>query len=246
MTGQSRPNEPRLPYHDRLEGGRTLAQWLGHHAGRDDLLVLGLPRGGVLTAEPVAETLGAPLDVLVVRKLGVPGREELAMGAVATGDTRVLHESVVQSLGISHQIIEAVTEHERSELLRRQQLYRDDRPEPTMRDRCVILVDDGLATGSTMRAAAAAVQQHQPRHLVVAVPVAPSDTLLRLQQEVDEVVCPAAPEPFFGVGQWYVNFEQTTDEQVRDTLHRAWARAPRPRSGSHASADRHDAPRQDQ
>ncbi|MFW6060601.1 MAG: phosphoribosyltransferase [Phycisphaeraceae bacterium] len=216
--------EPHLPYADRAEGGRVVAEALRHHAGRDDLLVLGLPRGGVVTAEPIAEALAAPLDVLVVRKLGVPGREELAMGAIATGGARVLHQSVIHGLGIDDDTIAVVTERERRELERRERLYRDDRPPPILENRCAILVDDGLATGSTMRAAAAALRKHHPARIIVAVPVAPNDTLLRLQAEVDEVVCPAVPEPFFGVGQWYRQFEQTTDEQVRTVLARAWAR----------------------
>ena len=222
---RTRP-EPNLPYTDRTEGGQTLAASLAHHAGRADLLVLGLPRGGVVTAAPVAEALGAALDVMLVRKLGVPGREELAMGAIATGGARVLNESVIESLGIDNDTIKTVADREQRELERRQQTYRGSRANPTIRDRAVILVDDGLATGSTMRAAARAVRQQQPAHLTVAVPVAPWDTLLRLREEhdvIDEVICPATPEPFFGVRQWYQHFEQTTDEQVRAILARAWA-----------------------
>lgn len=231
MNAQSPSDQPSLPYPDRREAGRVLARSLQAYAGRDDLLVLGLPRGGIVTAEPVAELLGAPLDVLVVRKLGVPGREELAMGAIASGGTRVLHESVIHSLGISEQTLDTATQRERHELERRQYTYRGDRPEPTIQGRCVILVDDGLATGSTMRAAAQAMGQHHPSRVVVAVPVAPNDTLMRLQSEVDEVICPAAPEPFFGVGQWYQHFEQVTDEEVSEVLSRAWARAAASRPG---------------
>lgn len=216
--------EPALPYQDREHGGRALAEALRDYVGRRDLLVLGLPRGGVMTAAPIAEALEAPLDVLVVRKLGVPGREELAMGAIATGGGRVLHESVIHSLGIDEQTLDTVTAREREELARRERLYRGDRPVPQVEGRCIILVDDGLATGSTMRAAAAAVAAREPARLVVAVPVAPSDTLMRLQAEVDEVICPATPEPFFGVGQWYRSFEQTTDDEVRQVLAQAWAR----------------------
>ena len=216
--------DPQLPYPDRVAGGRAVAEALRDYAGRDDVLVLGLPRGGVVTAEPIAEALDAPLDVLVVRKLGVPGREELAMGAIATGGARVLHETVVQGLAIDADTVEAATQRERKELERREVAYRGNRSGPRFQGQCVILVDDGLATGSTVRAAAAALREHQPSRIVVAVPVAPSDTLMRLQAEVDEVVCPAVPEPFFGVGQWYSDFEQTTDDQVRSVLTRAWAR----------------------
>lgn len=225
MDAQSSPSEPALPYQDRADAGRILAHSLMQYADRDDVLVLGLPRGGAITAEPIANALHAPLDVLLVRKLGVPGREELAMGAIATGGTRVLHDIVIQGLGISDEVIENVTERERGELLRRQHAYRGDRPEPQIAARCVILVDDGLATGSTMRAAVQAVREHHPSRVVVAVPVGPSETLMRLRGDADEVVCPAVPASFFGVGQWYRHFDQTTDEQVRDTLVRAWARA---------------------
>ena len=227
MNAHAPQHEPSLPYEDRTEAGEILGQWLNAYSHRGDLLVLGLPRGGVVTAESVAQALKAPLDVLIVRKLGVPGREELAMGAVATGGTRVLHETVIEGLGIEQSVIEAVSEREREELLRRQQIYRGDRPEPTMEGRCIILVDDGLATGSTMRAAVQAVRQHQPGRVVVAVPVGPSDTLMRLRAEADEVVCPAVPQSFFGVGQWYRHFEQVTDEQVRQALGRIWQRQER-------------------
>ena len=215
---------PSLPYLDRAQAGRLLAGELQRWAGQSSVLVLGLPRGGVITAEPVAEALDAPLDVLMVRKLGVPGQEELAMGAIATGGARVLHERVIEAMHISTTTLEQVTERETRELHRRQRLYRGDRPEPNMAGRCLILVDDGLATGSTMRAAARAVAQHHPAAIVIAVPVAPNDTAMQLQQDVDELICPATPEPFYGVGQWYQHFEQVTDQQVRDVLTRAWQR----------------------
>jgi predicted phosphoribosyltransferase len=210
-----------LVFRDRVEAGRSLAARLAHYAGRADVLVLALPRGGVPVAFEVARALGAPLDVFVVRKLGVPGQEELAMGAVATGGARVLNESVVKGAGISLHVIEAVTARERQELARRERLYRGDRPPPDVRAKTAILVDDGLATGATMLAAVQALRAQQPARIVVAVPIAAPETCEALQQDVDEIVCAVTPEPFYAVGMWYEDFSQTTDEEVRALLARS-------------------------
>lgn len=213
-------------YSDRSHAGRILGRQLNAYAGRDDVLVLGLPRGGVPVAYEVALSLGAPLDLMLVRKLGVPWQEELAMGAIATGGVRVLNDNIVQELRISQEDIDRITRREQEELQRRQRLYRGNRPAPILADRCIILVDDGLATGASMRVAAAAVRKQNPARLVVAVPVAPSDTIGVLRRDADEVVCPLAPFAFSAVGQWYEDFAQTTDEEVRDLLERAWAAQP--------------------
>jgi len=205
-------------FRDRVDAGQHLAGKLKKYADRDDVVVLALPRGGVPVASEVARELAAPMDVFLVRKLGVPGQEELAMGAIASGGVRVLNEAVVRGLGISDEIIEAVTEKEQRELQRRERAYRADRALPDVRDRIVILIDDGLATGSTMRAAVAALRKRHPGRIVVAVPVGAADTCADLREEADEVVCVRQPEPFFGVGAWYQDFSQTTDEEVRDLL----------------------------
>jgi predicted phosphoribosyltransferase len=205
-------------YRDRFEAGQRLATKLMTYANRQDVLVLALPRGGVPVAYEVAKALQAPLVVFIVRKLGVPGREELAMGAIATGGIRVLNETVVSMLHIPERIIDAVTVREQQELERREHLYRDDRPAPAVQDRIVILIDDGLATGSTMRAAIAALRLQHPARIVVAVPVAAPSTCEELGGEVDEIVCAQTPEPFYGVGLWYQDFSQTTDEEVHDLL----------------------------
>jgi len=208
-------------FRDRREAGQVLADTLTAYAGRPDMLVLALPRGGVPVAYEVARALGAPLDVFLVRKLGVPGHEELAMGAVATGGVRVLNDQVVGALGIPPSVIEAVAAWQQQELARRERLYRGDRPPPDVRGRTVILVDDGLATGSTMRAALAALRRQQPARLVVAVPTAAPETCDELRAEADDVVCATTPEPFHSVGLWYEDFSQTTDEEVRELLERA-------------------------
>lgn len=208
-------------FRDRADAGRVLARELRQYAGRTDVLVLGLPRGGVPVAFEVARELGAPLDVFVVRKLGAPGQEELAMGAIASGGVRVLNSEVVHLLGISANEIETITHREEQELDRRERLYRGERPAIDPRGRTVIPIDDGLATGSTMRAAAKALRRLGPEKIVVAVPVASRSTCEELGAEVDEVVCAAKPEPFYAVGQWYASFTQTTDEEVRDLLERA-------------------------
>jgi putative phosphoribosyl transferase len=205
-------------YRDRSEAGQVLARKLTHYAGRQDVLVLALPRGGVPVAFEVAKALHAPLDVFLVRKLGVPGHEELAMGAIATGGVRVINEDVVRMLHIPDAVIDAVAAREQQELQRREHLYRDDLPPPNVQGRTVILIDDGLATGSTMRAAVMALRKQHPARSVVAVPVAAPSTCSELQAEVDEIICAQTPEPFYGVGFWYEDFSQISDKEVHDLL----------------------------
>ncbi|MBA3969549.1 MAG: phosphoribosyltransferase [Gemmatimonadetes bacterium] len=211
----------RPQFQDRVEAGQVLASELGAYVGQPNVLVLALPRGGVPVAFEVAQALHAPLDVFLVRKLGVPGHEELAMGAIASGGVRVLNRSVVDSLSIPDHVIAAVAVQEQRELERREHAYRGNRPDPEVRGRTVLLVDDGLATGATMRAAAAAIRAQEPRRLVVAVPVAARETCDEFRDEVDEVVCAITPEPFYAVGVWYRDFSQTTDEEVHELLERA-------------------------
>ena len=201
-----------------------MAARLEKYAGKPGVIVLALPRGGVPVAYEVARALNVPMDVFIVRKLGVPGHEELAMGAVATGGVRVLNDPVVAGLGIPAYVIDAVVKWETEELKRRGRLYRGNRPPPDVQGKTVILVDDGLATGSTMLAAAQALRQQKPAWIVVAVPVAAPDTCELLQAHVDEVICAATPEPFYAVGLWYRDFSQTTDEEVRELLARSGAK----------------------
>jgi putative phosphoribosyl transferase len=208
-------------FSDRREAGRVLAKHLQKYARRPDVIVLALPRGGVPVGYEVATALRVALDVFVVRKLGVPGYGELAMGAIASGGVRVLNEDVVAHLPNAEEMLAAVTAEETRELERREAEYRGSRPPPDLRGKTVILVDDGLATGATMRAAATALKQRGVAACVVAVPVASPETCAELRHEVDEVVCAATPEPFYGVGQFYENFSQTSDEEVRDLLARA-------------------------
>src|SRR5437868_11188902 len=208
-------------YRDRIDAGKQLAARLADYADRDDLLVLALPRGGVPVAYEVAKALRAPMDIFLVRKLGVPGHEELAMGAISTGGVRVLNDDVVDYLRIPGEVIDAVAAGELKELERRERAYRGDRPEPDVRGKTVILIDDGLATGSTMRAAAAALRQQNPARIVVAVPVSAPQTCDEYRMGVDEIICAKTQEPFFGVGQWYRDFSQTTDEEVRELLERS-------------------------
>jgi len=205
-------------YHDRTQAGRVLASMLTPYANRRDVLVLALPRGGVPVAYEVTKALHVPLDVFLVRKLGVPGHEELAMGAIATGGVRVINEDVVRTLYMPSQVLDAVAFREERELERRERLYRDDRPLPVVRDQTVILIDDGLATGATMRAAVQALRVQAPAKIVVAVPVAAYWTYHQLSTEVDEIICPQTPEVFYGVGWWYEDFSQTSDQQVRELL----------------------------
>ena len=206
---------------NRTEAGRLLAEKLVQYAGRDDVVVLGLPRGGVPVAYQVARRLGAPLDVFIVRKLGVPGFEELAAGAITSGGVRVLNEDVVRAIPHADEAIEAVTARETAELERREQIYREGRPPPEFHDRIVILVDDGLATGATMRAAVKALRQSGAAKIVVAVPVGPPDTCRELEEEADETICLSTPEFFQAVGQYYEDFSQTSDEDVRQLLSQA-------------------------
>ena len=208
-------------FHDRFDAGRKLAGLLADYADRQDVVVLGLPRGGVPVAFEVARTLHAPLDVFLVRKLGVPGYEELAMGAIASGGVRVLNQEVVQTLNISEEQLAAIAAAEQEELDRRARLYRGDRPPPDVKGRTAILIDDGLATGATMRAAVTALRQLGPGRIVVAVPVAAPETCAELRAEVDDIVCLSTPEPFQAVGLWYDYFSQTSDEEVHDLLERA-------------------------
>jgi predicted phosphoribosyltransferase len=205
-------------FRNRTDAGRRLAEKLAAYANRSDVLVLGLPRGGVPVGFEVARALGAPLDVFLVRKLGVPGYEELAMGAVASGGGRVLNDEIVRGLGISEHEIDAAVARALEELARREQRYRGDRPPPDIEGRTVILVDDGLATGATMRAASQALRHQHPARIVVAVPTASPDTCGALKAEADNVICAMTPEPFFAVGHWYEDFTQTTDDEVQRLL----------------------------
>lgn len=207
-------------FKDRKEAGEILAGKLSHYAGQN-VLVLGLPRGGVPVAFEVAKALKAPLDIYVVRKLGVPGHEELAMGAIASGDVRVLNKPVVEDLRISEEEIEAETRKEKKELRRRELLYRGDRPTLDVSNRTVILVDDGIATGSTIKAAIEALKKEKARRIVVAVPVAPVSTIEELKREVDEVICVSTPEFFYAISLWYDDFPQIPDEKVSELLKEA-------------------------
>jgi putative phosphoribosyl transferase len=208
-------------FRDRTEAGKYLATKLQSYKDRPDVLVLALPRGGVPVAFEVAQTLRVPLDVFLVRKLGVPGHEELAMGAISTGGVRVLNEDTVEYLRIPKHIIDSIAAEELKELKRRELAYRGNRPEPDVKGKTVILIDDGLATGSTIRAAAQALRQRQPARTIVAVPVSAPETCDEYRIGVDEIICAVTPEPFLGVGMWYLDFSQTTDEEVRDLLERA-------------------------
>jgi putative phosphoribosyl transferase len=211
--------EPALPFRDRHHAGRVLARELSHYRGRTDVLVLALPRGGVAVGFEVAHALHAPLDVFVVRKLGFPGHEEYAMGAIASGGVRVMNP--LPGVTVSPDALARVIAREEDELVRRERLYRGDCPAVSVRGRTVIVVDDGLATGSTMRAAVVAIRQQHPAHLTVAVPVGAPDTCRQLQDEADEVVCAAMPRPFRAVGVWYEDFPQASDEEVHDLLETA-------------------------
>jgi putative phosphoribosyl transferase len=206
--------EVELPLTDRAAAGRALAEAVERRCRAADVLVLALPRGGVPVAWQVAKRLDAELDVMLVRKLGVPGQPELAAGAIASGGIRVLNPEVIGAAGVSAAALEEVCAREQQELERRERRYRGDRPHPRIAGRCVILVDDGVATGATMRAAIAALRQQQPSNLVVAVPVAAPDTVHRLRQEADDVICLATPTPFWAIGQWYRDFSQISDAEV--------------------------------
>jgi putative phosphoribosyl transferase len=206
------------PFEDRRAGGRELARHLSSYAGREDVVTLALPRGGVPVAFEVAKALDVPLDVFGVRKLGVPGHEELAMGAIASGGVRVLNEDVLAAARVEREQVDAVTERERESIDRQERQYRRDRPPVDVRGRVAILVDDGLATGATMRAAIRALRERRARSVVVAVPTAPRRACAELEREADELVCPMTPEPFMAVGLWYREFSPTSDEEVRELL----------------------------
>ena len=215
-------------FRDRRDAGQRLAVELPAYAHRSDVIVLALPRGGVPVGYEVAKELGAPLEVFVVRKLGLPWHDELAMGAIASGGVRILNRSLIRAAGVTEAQIAQVVAAEQTELERRERLYRDDRPFPDLRGKTAILVDDGLATGSTMRAAVEALRLEEPAHIVVAVPVAAQETCDAFRDIADEIICAETPQPFRAVGLWYANFSQTTDEDVRDL----WERA---RGGHHAT-----------
>lgn len=212
-------------FRDRHDAGRRLAEELHAYAGRRDVVVLALPRGGVPVAYEVARALGAPLDVFVVRKLGVPGHEEYAMGAIASGGTRVLDDHTIRSLGIPREDVERVTRDERRELERREAVYRGNRPFPDLTGKTVIVVDDGLATGATMRAAVAALREQSPSAVIAAAPVGAPATCAAVRWTANDCICAMKPDPFYGVGLWYDDFEQTTDEEVQRLLE--LARPPR-------------------
>jgi putative phosphoribosyl transferase len=212
-----------MRFRDRSDAGQQLASQLMHYAGRTDVVVLALPRGGVPVGYEVAAVLRAPLDVFLVRKLGVPAHRELAMGAIASGGVRVINDRVVRPLGISEAVIEEVEAEERRELDRREHEYRAGRPALDVREKTVILVDDGLATGATMRAAITALRVLGPARVVVAVPVGAADVCAEFAREADETICAVEPEPFYGVGMWYADFSQTTDDEVRGLLARSEA-----------------------
>jgi len=209
------------PYRDRYEAGRTLAELLQEYRGREEVIVLALPRGGVPVGYEIARALGVPLDVFIVRKLGVPGHEELAMGATASGNVTVVNREVVDELRIPQSELQRVQAREAKEIARRESLYRDSRPRPGIEGKTVILVDDGLATGSTMRAAIEAVRKRNPKQVIMAVPAASEETCNAFRKEADDVICAITPDPFVAVGLWYEDFSPTTDEEVRELLNKA-------------------------
>lgn len=208
-------------FQDRTAAGKVLAGRLARYANRSDVVVLGLPRGGVPVAYEVAKALNAPLDIFLVRKLGVPGHEELAMGAIASGGVKVLNPDIVRSYKLFDAVIHKVTIREQRELERREKLYRGSRAAPNLKSCTVILVDDGLATGATMRAAVLALREHQPARIVIAVPVASPDICAEFESQVDEVICADTPRHFFSVGAWYGDFKQVTDDEVKELLSQA-------------------------
>jgi predicted phosphoribosyltransferase len=213
--------EEMTSFQDRRHAGRKLARNLSIYAGKADILILALPRGGVPVAYEVALALNAPLDVFIVRKLGLPGREELAMGAVASGGVRVLNGDIIRMLNIPDEVINLVAKRELQELQRRERLYRGNRPKPELRDRTILLIDDGLATGASMRAAIAGLRAQHPARIVIAVPTAAPDVCEAFQSEADEIICAITPEPFYGVGRWYEDFSPVSDEEVQVLLEEA-------------------------
>jgi predicted phosphoribosyltransferase len=208
-------------FRDRRDAGKKLAQKLIDYSGRSDVIVLALPRGGVPVAYEVAVALRAPMDIFIVRKLGWPGHEEMAIGAIASGGVKVLNEDIVRYLNIPDNLIKAVAQRELRELERREKAYRGNHPPLEVKDHTVIVIDDGLATGASMRAAIVGVRTHSPRKVVIAVPTAALETCEALEPEVDQIICATTPEPFYGVSKWYENFSQTTDEEVRMLLQEA-------------------------
>ena len=213
-------------FKDRIDAGQKLAKKLDNYAGQPDVIVLALPRGGVPVAFEVARALNAPLDIWLVRKLGVPGHEELAMGAIASGGIRVLNEDIIRFLNISDEMIDAIAAMEQRELERREHVYRGNRPKPDLRDQTIILVDDGLATGASMRAAIQSLRSQKPARIVAAVPTAAPETCAEFEDEVDEIICATTPQPFMGVGAWYQQISQTTDQEVRQLLEQAAQQIP--------------------
>ena len=212
-------------FKDRIDAGHRLAVTLKERVQGHDILVLALPRGGVPIGSVVAEALGADLDVFLVRKLGVPWHQELAMGAISSGGMTVMNESILRTMNVSQAEIDSVIDRERNELSRRERLYRGDRPPPAISDRTIIVVDDGLATGSSMRAALQALRKQEPGFLATAVPVGPADVCRQLAKEADEAICLFTPSPFEAVGRWFVQFEQTSDQEVQSYLHQAWSQS---------------------
>ncbi len=211
-----------LPIKDRIDAGEHLAKAFGHYRDDGDVLVLALPRGGVPVAAPVAKHLKAPLDLMVVRKLGFPGHEEYAMGAIASGGVRVMNEDALAMRPVSEEDLQRVADQELAELRRREIAYRGDRPRPRIDGRTIVLVDDGLATGATMRAAVSACRKQGAKRIVVAAPVGAREAIAKITLEAEEVICLTTPEPFVAIGQWYQTFGQTSDEEVRSILSEAW------------------------
>ncbi|MFT3893037.1 MAG: phosphoribosyltransferase [Anaerolineales bacterium] len=205
-------------FYDRKDAGQKLAEKLLEYANREDVVVLALPRGGVPVAYEVAQALNAPLDIFLVRKMGLPGHEELAMGAIASGGARVINKDVLRMFSVPEGLIEAVARRELKELERREHLYRGDRPMVDVQNRTVILIDDGLATGASMHAAIKGLRNQHPARIVVAVPTGAEETCKAFEHEVDEIICATTPEPFYGVSKWYENFSQTSDEEVQSLL----------------------------
>lgn len=217
----------RRPYfRDRQEAGKRLAEKIKAETAPLDPIVLALPRGGVPVAFEVAQALQAPLDIFLVRKLGMPGHEELAIGAIASGGVRVLNREIMQQSDLPREIVEEITEREQRELERREHAYRGDRPPPNLYGKTVFLIDDGLATGATMRAAVIALKQQEPARIIVAVPIAAPETCIEFRDVVDEIICAVTPEPFIAIGMWYEEFPQMTDDEVRDYLESARALHP--------------------
>ncbi|MBV1930118.1 MAG: phosphoribosyltransferase [Porticoccaceae bacterium] len=211
----------KLPLTNRAVAGRALADALAAYRDQKNILVLALPRGGVPVAYEVASALGAPLDLVLVRKLGAPGQRELAMGAIASDGTKVLNREIIKSLQITNEDIERVQREEEQELARREQIYRGDQVRPEIQGKTIILVDDGVATGATMRAAVSLLRTQNPGRIVIALPVAPAEIIALLRREADEVICLYCPEPFLAIGYWYQDFTQVSDHEVRDILARA-------------------------